>query len=120
MTSSNIQVLVLLVVIVAWWLWSITDHYEQSADRLFDRLSLAATKMRRSMSEQPQKVEVPSRRQMSGWYPNRRQWWAIWSGYAAAAFVFFAAHDSYGDDPEPTSLVAFIVIGAALLVWRLK
>jgi hypothetical protein len=65
------------------------------------------------------KVSRMSQHNMTGggtWYPNRRQWWVIWIAYAATAFVAFAApHDSDDDGPL---LIAFIVIGAVLLVWR--
>jgi hypothetical protein len=51
------------------------------------------------------------------WYPNRRQWWALWIGYIVAIVM-----NGEGVDPglHPERATVFLVIGIALLVWRLS
>ena len=56
------------------------------------------------------------------WQPNRRQWWAISAAYIGAALINYDQFDLSGwtsNNPQEY-WTAFLVVGAALVVWRLQ
>lgn len=58
----------------------------------------------------------------TGWHPSRKQWLVIWGAYVAAIAVNYDQFDLTGwTSNRPREYwTAFIAIGAALLVWRLR
>jgi hypothetical protein len=50
------------------------------------------------------------------WYPNRAQWWVIWS--IAALFSLLGLFAAFGR--EPGLLLIMVLVDGALLVWRLQ
>ena len=55
---------------------------------------------------------------MAAWRPKPAQWKIIWAIYAIA--FLYSLDWTYGNPPSTGQFIAFIVIGGAILIWRMQ